>query len=184
MWAVWITGLPGSGKSTIARELLKLLKINGIKAEYLRMDEIRKFLTPEMKYTDEEREHAYRSLVMVASFLVKNGVNVVIDATGHKRVWRELARIKIKNFVEVYVKCPLEVCIERESNRKGGLVTANIYKKAKERLKSGEKVKGLGEVIGVDVPYEEPVNAEIFIESDKLKPLESTEKIFNIVKNL
>lgn len=178
-WAVWLIGLPGSGKTTIAKELMK--KFGKIKVEYLRMDEIRKILTPKKEYTEKERDYAYRALVLLGQSLTDNGTNVIMDATGHRRVWRDLARKLIPNFVEVYVKCPLEICMTRESRRKDNLVLIDLYKKALERLKSGKRIVGLGEVIGVDVEYEEPDKPELIIESDKLTPKESSEKIFQFL---
>jgi len=181
-WVVWLTGLPGSGKTTITKKLLEKLEKENMKVEHLRMDEIREILTPERKYTEEERDHAYRALVLIAKLLSKNGINVIIDATGHRRKWRELARELIPNFFEVYIKCPLEVCMEREARRRDNLVLSNLYKKALRRLQTGEKVEGLGEVIGIDVKYEEPENPELVVESDKLSPEESSEKIFKFLK--
>jgi adenylylsulfate kinase len=180
-WALWITGLPGSGKTERAKEVLKKLEQKNVKVQHLRMDEIRKILTPERKYTEEERDHAYRALVLIGKFLTENGINVIIDATGHRRIWRDLARELIPNFAEVYVKCPLETCIERESKRKDNLIVSNLYKKAMDRIKTGEKVDGIGEMIGVDVSYEEPEKPELIIESDKLNPKESSEKIFQFI---
>jgi len=177
-WAVWLTGLPGSGKTTIAKELMKKFE----KVEYLRMDEIRKILTPKREYTEKERDYAYRALVSIAKSLTDNGTNVIIDATAHRRVWRDLARDLMPNFVEVYVKCPLEICMTRESKREDNLVLRDLYKKALERMKSSKRIVGLGEVIGVDVEYEEPDKPELTIESDKLGSKESSEKIFQFLK--
>ena len=182
-WVIWLTGLPGSGKTTITKKLLEKLEKENMKVEHLRMDEIRKILTPERKYTEEERDHAYRALVLIAKMLSKNGINVIIDATGHRRKWRELARELIPNFLEVYIKCPLEVCMEREAKRRDNLVLSNLYRKALRRLQTGEEVEGLGEVIGIDVKYEEPENPELVVESDKLSPEESSEKIFKLLKS-
>jgi len=181
-WAVWITGLPGSGKTKRAKELLKRLEQKNVKVEYLRMDKIRKILTPERNYTEEERDHAYRALVLLGKFLTEHGTNVIIDATGHRKVWRELARELIPNFAEVYVKCPLETCVERESNRKNNLVVSDLYKKAMKRLKTGEDVDDIGEMIGIDVPYEEPEKPELIIDSKKLSIKESSDKIFQMIK--
>ena len=183
-WAVWITGLPGSGKTVRAKALLDKLRQQKIKIEYLRMDEIRKILTPEKKYTEEERNHAYRALVLIGKFLTENGINVIMDATGNRNVWRELARELIPNFAEVYVKCPLKICMERESKRKDNLLVSNLYKKAIERMKNGEKINGVGQMIGIDVPYEEPDNPEMIIDSDKLSIKESSDKIFQMIKEV
>jgi adenylylsulfate kinase len=183
-WTVWITGLPGSGKTYRAKALIEKLRQRNIKVEYLRMDEIRKILTPERKYTEEERNHAYRALILIAKFLTDNGINVVMDATGHKKVWRELARELIPNFAEVYVKCPLEICIERESRRKDNLLVSNLYKKSMNRMKTGKKVDAVGEMIGIDIPYEEPEKPELIINSDKLSIKESSDKIFQMIKEV
>ncbi len=181
-WVVWLTGLPGSGKTARARELLKKLKQNNIRAEHLEMDEIREVLTPKRKYTEEERGYVYRAVVLVSKLLTENGVNVIIDATGHRRKWREMAREFIPNFVEVYIKAPLDVSMERESKRKDNLVLSNLYKKALKRKENGIEANGLGEVIGVDVEYEEPEKPDLIIESNKLDPIESSEKIFHLLK--
>jgi len=180
-WAIWLTGLPGAGKTVRARELLKKLDEENIKYEYLRMDEIRKILTPIQEYTEKERDHAYRALILIAKFLTDNEINVIMDATGHRKVWRELAREMIPNFAEVYIKCPLTVCMKREANRKDNIIVSNLYKKALERKLVGKKKKSVGQVIGVDVPFEEPDKPDLVIESYKFDPKESSAKILKLV---
>ncbi len=98
---------------------------------------------------------------------VQNGINVIIDASAHKRLYREYARKKIKRFVEVWIKCPLSVCIKRESKRKKGHIVSQMYLRALERKQKGSKFEGLGKVIGVDIPHEENPSAEIIIDSSK-----------------
>ncbi|MBW2980926.1 adenylyl-sulfate kinase [Candidatus Woesearchaeota archaeon] len=180
-FAIWITGLPGSGKSTIAKELLKLLDKNKIKAEILRLDKIRKKYAPKPRYTDKERDFVYRKFVDEGFRLVKKNKNTIYDATAHKKKYRDYARKNIKNFIEVYVKCTLDVCIKRESKRKAGLVMANMYKKALERKKSKKKYPKLGQVIGVDVPYEENKGAEVKINSNKIRPKQAARIILENV---
>lgn len=167
-WLIYITGLPGSGKSTIAQALLKLLASKKIETAYLRLDEIRKEVIPEPQYTEEEREKVYKAYAEKSLKLIRDGKNVILDATAHRKKWRDMIRSQVKNFLEVYIKCGLDTCIKRESQRREGLVMANIYKKALERKKTGKDYPGLGEVIGVDVPHEENEKAEVKIESDKL----------------
>jgi len=145
-FCIWVTGLPGSGKSTISRELREELGKNGTGVEILRLDELRKILTPKPEYTQKERDIVYRTLTATAAALTKNRINVIIDATANRREYRDLAREHIKNFAEIYIECPLEVCIERESGRKDDLVTKNLYKKA---LEGGDIV---GELPGINAP--------------------------------
>ena len=177
-FAVWITGLPGSGKSTIAKELVKVLK----NSEYLRLDEIRKRYINEPKFTDEERELVYSKFVNEGISKVGQGRNVVYDATAHKLKWRNKARSKIADFIEVHVQCFLETCIERESKRGEGLVLADLYRKALERKNAGKIFEGLGQVVGVDVPFEENGNVEIEIGSEKMGPKEAASVIFEEIK--
>lgn len=170
-FCIWLTGLPGSGKSTILRELCRLLSESGIEAVRLSLDHIRKILTPEPKYTEEERAIVYRALVMMAQLLIEQGgKNVIIDATGNRREFRELARKLIREFAEIYVKCPLKTCQARESSRLGQLVQKDLYKCATAGALKGE-------LPGVSVPYEAPENPEILVASDLLLPYESAKKI-------
>jgi len=116
----------------------------------------------------------YEAIVYLASLLTKYGVNVIIDATGNRRRYREHARKIIPKFMEVYIRCPLKVCIKRESKRVNIYgAPKNIYAKAL----AGESKT----VPGVGVPYEEPLNPEIIVDSDKLNPEECAERILKVL---
>ena len=174
-FCLWIMGLPGSGKSTIVRELEQIFSETSLNFVTLSLDEIRKVLTPEPKYTDQEREFVYRSLVLMAKLMVEHcSKNVIIDATGNRRAFRNLARQLIPEFAEVYVKCPFEICQLREGSRNAHSVEKNLYQKAKAGQLQGE-------LPGVSVPYEKPQDPEIQVSSDKLTPRESARKIMEYV---
>lgn len=147
-WAAWFTGLPGSGKTTVARATEKALAAAGIRARVLELDEIRRALTPEPKYTEEERAIVYAALAYMAKLLTDEGVNVIIDATGNLREYRDEARRLIGDFGEVYIQCPLEVCMAREASRSARFAPQGIYRK-------GTTGKS-GTVPGLNVPYEPP----------------------------
>lgn len=174
-FAVWFTGLPGSGKTAIASRTSALLKKEGIEVKILQLDEIRRVLTPDPKYTDEERDIVYASLAYMAKLLAECGVNVFIDATANWRKYRDAARKIIPDFAEVFIRCPIELCIEREAHRKAIFSPKGIYKKA--------SMPGAA-VPGVNVPYEEPLNPEIVIDSDKLTPDESARKVADAIITL
>lgn len=181
---LWFCGLPGSGKSTVSRLVVKMLERRGVKVVYLSMDEIRKEIIPNPTYSDEERDVAYRAFVLIGSTLCSNGHNVVLDATAHKRMWRDLAREKCAHFAEVYVKCPVEICIERETRRKGqNNVRAKLYLDALKRLRTGKKMKGLGKVPGVDEPFEES-DAEIVVDSSREKVEAIAKQVIDKIENI
>lgn len=167
-WAVWFTGLPGCGKSTVALKFMEKIQEVGIDAVYLSMDERRKVYIPEPRYTPEERDTAYRLFVEDAVSVIKTGRCVVLDGSAHCRRWRDFARSKIQYFAEVHLKCPVDIAMKREAGRQQGLVMAGLYEKALERQKTGKQFPGLGEVIGVDVPYEENPNAECLLNIENL----------------
>ena len=166
-WAVWFTGLPGSGKSKISKLVYKKLADEGIICKRIELDTIRKKYVVRPEYTDSERDFVYNKLIEFAEENVRNGINIIIDATAHKRSYRENARKKIERFVEVMIKCPLSVCIERESKRKNGHIVSQIYLRALERQHKGSRFEDLGKVIGVDIPYEENPFAEVIIDNSK-----------------
>lgn len=160
-FAIFVSGPPSSGKSTIARALSKRLEERGVNVQIIESDSLRKVLTPRPKYTGEERDLFYSQMVYIGSLLVKSGVSVILDATAHKRRYRERARRKIKRFLEVYVECPLEVCERRD--------TKGLYKLAR----AGE-IKTLP---GLQVEYEQPRKPEVTVNTDTETVRECVDKI-------
>ncbi len=168
-WAIWITGLPGSGKSTIALHLKEKMPDTVI----LRVDKLREIVTPTPSYSGREREYVYKALVYTAKTVCELGHNVVIDATGNRIFWRNLARKIIPHFYEVYIKCPLELCMEREKTR---TLRHDAPEKIYEKGKKGSPVPG------VTVPYEVSETPELIIDSEQESPEAAVEKIILMVQ--
>jgi adenylylsulfate kinase len=173
-WCVWVTGLPGSGKSVISQALLEKLLHQGIQAQILSSDLLRKAVTPNPTYTQQERDLLYGILVEVARLLTEYGVNIIIDATGNLRKYRQNARKKIACYIEAYLDCSLEVCIQRETKRgKTFNAPKHIYKRALQRETS--TVPGLG------ASYEPPLKPEITLDTTKFTPKECAQKILDSI---
>ncbi|NYT01625.1 MAG: adenylyl-sulfate kinase [Methanosarcinales archaeon] len=173
-WVVWFTGLPGCGKTTIAQRTKALLEEMGIPSRTLQLDEVRRVITPQPRYTEEEREIVYASLAYMAMLLYEAGVNVIVDATANRRRYRDLARGLIPHFAEVFVQAPLEVCMAREAVRKAEFSPRDIYKKAGK----GATVPGVG------VAYEEPLSAEIAVDSSKMDPDQCAELVARRIREI
>lgn len=164
-FAVWITGLPASGKSTVSKALAERLDGLGIKVVILESDEMRRILTPEPTYGPKERDRFYTMLAQLGELLVRNGVNIIFDATASRRMYRDRARTLIGRFIEVYIDCPLEICMKRDPK--------GIY----ARAVSGEATT----VPGIQSEYEPPARPEAVI--DCLVPApRAVESIIRILK--
>jgi adenylylsulfate kinase len=172
-WAVWIVGLPGSGKSNLARWLHETLLERGEPVRLLQMDQERaryKALLDETDaYSEAGRLRAYALFVQEAASLAARGLGVLMDGAAYKTEMRQAARRGIPHFAEIHVKCALEVAMRREARRPQGLVMADLYRKALERKATGRTFEGLGQVVGVDVPFEEDPAAELVIDNTWLR---------------
>jgi adenylylsulfate kinase len=155
-FAVWLTGLSGSGKSAIARELVRLLHDRGGEVSVLESDVMRTQLTPFPRYDDADRDFFYSTLVELGILLVEKQKPVIFDATANRRAYRDTARRRIARFVEVYVDTPLEVCAARDPK--------GLYRKAKT-------------LPGVQAPYEKPLAPELVVRGAGGTPVEAARKI-------
>lgn len=165
-FAIWITGLPASGKSTIVSVLKPRLEGLGLVVEVLESDEVRRVITPVPTYSEAERDLFYRTLAFIGQKLVSHGVTVVFDATASRRAYRDYAKSVIGRFLEVSVECPLTTCMERD--RKG------TYRKGQV----GESLT----VPGLQSPYEAPINPDLRIDTTTTSPGDAAGRILDLVK--
>jgi adenylyl-sulfate kinase len=160
-FCIWFTGLSGAGKSTLSRALIEILKSRGRNVEILDGDEVRENLSKGLGFSREDRDTNIRRIGYVCHLLARNGVIAISAAISPYRSVRDENRNRIGSFVEVFVRCPLEVLIDRD--------VKGLYKKAL----AGE----IKNFTGVSDPYEEPLRPEIVVETDKETVEESAQKI-------
>ncbi len=165
---IWLTGIPGSGKTTLALELQKFYENKGTPIEILDGDEIRKTLSKDLGLSPEDRKEHNRRVIFVAKILAKNGVTTIVPLISPYRETRANARKEIPNFIEIWVKASVDECIKRDPK--------GLSKKAL----AGE-IKNL---TGLQAPYEEPQNAELILDTEKHSVEESIELITSTVKKL
>jgi len=162
---LWLTGLPCSGKTTIAVELVKRLEKELHRTEYLDGDIVRKSVCADLGFSKEDRDENITRITLVASFLIKKAVTICAFVSPYKEA-RNKARQRMDRFVEVYVDCPVDTCIKRD--------VKGMYAKA---LKG--EIKGF---TGIDGPYEAPDKPEIICYTDKESIDESVSKIIKYLK--
>ncbi len=159
--AVWFTGLPSSGKSTLARHLEQRLLDMGVAVQVLDGDEVRKSLSRGLGFSRSDREEHLRRLALLARFLIGSGILTVTATISPYCSAREAARRTLRRFVEVYVKCPLEVCVRRD--------VKGLYRKAM----AGE----ISRFTGVSDLFEEPDAPEVVVETDRESVAECVDRI-------
>lgn len=165
-FVLWLTGLSGSGKTSISLELEKRFKERGIRyVQRLDGDVVRRELTKDLGFSKEDRDENIRRVGFVAKLLSENGVVTICAFISPYRDVRQEVRNKCKNFIEIFVSCPLEILIKRDPK--------GLYKKAL----NGE-IKGF---TGIDDPYEEPKNPEIIVDTSKESLNDSVEKIISYI---
>lgn len=165
-FTIWFTGLPCSGKSTISEILLEVIRKERGMVEVLDGDVVRTNLSKGLGFSREDRETNLKRIAFVCMLLTRNGVPNIAAAISPFQNCREYAREAIGNYIEVYTRCSLEACIERD--------VKGMYKKAL----AGE-IKGF---TGVDDPFDEPENPEVIVDTDKETPQESAEKIIKYLR--
>ncbi len=167
-FTVWLTGLPSAGKSTVAQLLAREFLARGRNVEVLDGEEVRMNLSKGLGFSKEDRDIHIERIGYVAKLLSRNGVAVIVAAISPYRETRERVRKSIDSFVEVYVKCPIEVCMRRD--------VKGLYARA---LK--------GEIplfTGVSAPYEEPLSPEVICSTEQDTPRQSAAKVIAALETL
>jgi len=162
---VWLTGLSGSGKSTIAQHLERRLYNEGYFAQVLDGDNIRSGINSNLGFTIEDRQENIRRIAEIARLYLQSGVITLNSFISPTREIRDFARsiVGADDFLEIYINAPLELCEQRD--------VKGLYKKARK----GE-IKGF---TGIDSPYEAPLNPSLEVKTGELTIEQSVEHIFN-----
>ncbi len=160
---LWFTGLSGAGKSTLANAVEALLHEKGKQTYVLDGDNIRQGLCGDLTFSDEDRVENIRRIGEVAKLMVDAGLLTLSAFISPFRADRQRVRDLVSDgdFIEVYCRCDLSVCEERD--------VKGLYKK----VRAGEIV----EFTGISSPYEEPENAEVVVDTDKNSLQESAEQV-------
>jgi len=164
-FGIWLTGLPASGKSTVATELSKRILQLGINVIVLESDALRRIFPTPPRYDEQDREYFYSSLAFIGRVLIDHGISVIFDATANRRAYRDRARQNIERFLEIYVDCPLETCMRRDPK--------GIYGKARR----GE----ISNVPGIQTVYEPPENPDLVIRRDRDDPVDAAQRIISLL---
>jgi adenylyl-sulfate kinase len=166
-FTLWFTGLSGSGKSTLSRIVEKTLRERGVKVEVLDGDVVRTNLSKGLGFSKEDRDTNIRRIGWVCEVLTRNDVCAIAAAISPYREIRDELRGKIGRFVEVFCKCSLDELERRD--------VKGLYAKAR----AGE----IKNFTGIDDPYEEPLNAEVTIDSEAETESDSAAKIVRFLES-
>src|SRR5688572_10430939 len=166
-FTLWMTGLSGAGKTTIAVALTKLLNERGILIERLDGDVVRESLTKDLGFSKEDRDKNIERVTFVAKLLTRNNVVVLTAFISPYKKTRDYSRHEIGEFLEVYVRTPMNVLLERD--------VKGLYKKAM----AGE----IQNFTGVNDPYEEPANPDLVLDTADETIEESAAKVIALLED-
>ena len=164
-FALWITGLPASGKSTLAAALKSQLAERGVDVAVLESDSLRKILTPHPRYDEAERDAFYGQMAYIGALLVEHGVPVIFDATANLRIYRSRAREQISRFLEIYVDSPVSVCVARDPK--------GLYRQA--------QAGGTVTVPGIQAAYEPPEAPDLIVHGDRESPEAAARRVVELL---
>ncbi len=167
-FVLWFTGLSGSGKSAVAERVAIILEREyGELVERLDGDVVRQHLTYDLGFSKEDRDKNIERVSFLTQMLSRNGVCVLAAFISPYIDRREKIREMVTNYIEVYVKCPVEVCEERD--------VKGLYKKAREGI--------IKNFTGISDPYEEPKEPELVLDTDKESIDESVHKVISYLED-
>jgi adenylylsulfate kinase len=167
-FTIWFTGLPCCGKTTIADQVAVILKKKNYLVERLDGDLVRQNFSSDLSFSKKDRDENIRRATFLAKMLSRNNVVVLASFVSPYRKQRRRARKEIKNFVEVYVRCPVKICMKRD--------VKGMYRKALEGK--------ITHFTGVDDPYEEPEDPELIVDTDIESVEESVGKVLQKIEEL
>lgn len=162
----WLTGLSGAGKSTIATTLLANLNTIGISCEVLDGDIIRQHLSSDLGFSAKDRETNVLRVAYICQLLNKHGINTIVALISPSSDTRNKVRSSLNNFIEIYVDCPLDECIRRD--------TKGLYKKAL----AGEIL----DFTGISSPYNPPNHPEIILRTGEEDVNQSVQQVLEYLR--
>ncbi|MFH8087097.1 MAG: adenylyl-sulfate kinase [Candidatus Aenigmatarchaeota archaeon] len=167
---IWLTGLPCSGKTTIAQKLSEELRKKGYKVRLFDGDEVRKTISKDLGFSREDRiENMLRVATLAQEYVLKGYISICALVSPYRETREKIRRMFSNNsFIEVYIDAPLEVCESRDIK--------GLYRKAREGI--------IKNFTGITDPYEPPENPEVHLRTDMLKVEDCVGILLDFIKNL
>lgn len=163
---IWLTGLSGAGKTSIAKYVCKILGDFGYKHELIDGDVFRQELNCDLGFDDEGRRKNIKTAAYLAGKLSKHGIIVVAALISPFKIQRDQMKESLENFIEVYVNAPLDICIKRDEK--------GLYKEALDGK--------ISNFTGISHKYEPPTSPDLELQTDKESVEESSKKILVFLK--
>ncbi|HEX7787244.1 MAG TPA: adenylyl-sulfate kinase [Methylomirabilota bacterium] len=171
-WAIWITGRPGSGKTTLAQRVLEAFRDRGLRVRLLDLDPVQRILLERGAASQEEQDMVHRVLAYAAKLLTEAGVSTIVDATASRRAWRQIARDLIPCFAEIQLLCPVDICLERERARRWGLTFET------------RRVVGITGRPDIEMAYEESIRPDLAVWTDVCDVESATERVLATIERV
>lgn len=167
---IWLTGLSGCGKTTIAKALQKKLRELNIISAIIDGDEVRKFISRDLKFSKEDRLENARRIANIAKLIYQNNIISIVSTISPYKESRDFARSCFPEnaFIEIYVSTPIEICRQRDP----------------KLLYTAVDMGQVGNMTGIDMPYEESDYVDIEIDTQILDINDSVQKIINYLNSM